>query len=758
MKYACIPTMLASLLVCSAAAALDVEVWRTQGSGNGDRLAQLPSQAFSYGQGTQSVKIHVDPTTTYQTIDGFGASLTDSSAWLMDSKLSSGERTQLLESLFSQESGIGLSMLRLPMGASDFALAEYTYDDTPGNAPDLDLDLFSIGYDQAYIIPTLQQMQTINPQLKIIASPWSPPAWMKTPQTLRGGSLRSQYYGVYADYFVRFVQAYAQFGIDIYAVTPQNEPGNNSTGLPSAAMTTFQQSAFIGDHLGPAFVAADLDTRIFCYDHNWDEWNYPVVVMNDAEAGQYTAGSAFHGYAGDVANQSLVHDLLPDREIHFTEISGGGWSTGFGNNLVWMTRNIIIGTTRNWSKSAIFWNIALDENSGPYLPGGCSNCRGVVTIDSNNGSITPNVEFYGLAHASKFVRPGAARIASDSIDDELETVAFRNPDGSEVLIALNPDFSSQSFNIVRNNQHITHTLSGRSVATFIWQPEQAGDFNGDGSVTAADIDDGTQGNGNSLFDFLGQPAPSPLHDLVPDGDSAGIIDEQDLQHLVEVILGSRLGDLDEDSIVSLADYDLLADHLGQAGGYFDGDLNGSLTVDLVDVAIFQTRFQGMPQAGPNLLINPDFDDLNTDGQLGDGWGNWGDTDFNDYFGGDPHASFYSDQQGHFGGVYQTGIAAGAGESFQFTLEGVRIELNADADFEFGLEFFAADGATKIGDFLLPIPLSPSGDGLSFAVSATAPTGTAFVRPLVRFDNVRSTQTAQENVFVFRASLRRPVLP
>ena len=414
--------------------------------------------------------------------------MTDSSAWLFQNKLSSTQRATLLAQLFSPQTGIGISYLQVPVGASDFALSAYTYDDRPAGQTDPNLAHFSIAHDQTYIIPILQQAQAQNPSLRLFATPWSPPAWMKTSQSLYGGALATPWRSAYAQYFVRFVQAYAAAGLTVHSIAAQNEPLNDTVAIPSSGMSTTQQSTFIGDYLGPAFAAADLDTQILCYDHNWDQPDYAISVLNDPDAYLYAAGSAFHGYGGDVSAQTTVHDAFPSRDIYFTEISGGDWAASFPDNLVWYLHNIIIGGARNWAKTALFWNIALDENHGPHLAGACADCRGVVTINSTTGAATFEVEYYAIAHASKFIRPGAQRIASESLEGTLETVAFRNPDGTEVLVALNPTGSSLWFDAVRNGQYFAYRLSPRSVATFVWQRiSLLGDYDGDGDVDFSDF-------------------------------------------------------------------------------------------------------------------------------------------------------------------------------------------------------------------------------------------------------------------------------
>ncbi len=737
-------------LTLAVAVASDVDVWLTRGD-EVSLLEQRPTLTFTTGSGTHATKINVDDTTTYQMIDGFGAAVTDSSAWLIWNELNATQRATLLDELFSSVDGIGISFVRIPMGASDFALSAYTYDDMPPGQTDPNLENFSIAHDLAYIIPTLLEARNRNPELKVMGSPWSPPAWMKTTESLWGGALETQYYDEYTEYFVRFVQDYEAAGIPIHSVTPQNEPLNDTTAMPASTMQTYQQSAFVGDHLGPAFVATGIDAKIIIFDHNWADWSYPVTVMNDPEAGQYAVGAAFHGYDGDVSQQSQFHNIHPTAEVHFTEITGGEWATNFADNLVWGVGNIIIGTTRNWSRSAIYWNVALDQNHGPRI-GGCPDCRGVVTINTGNGAVTHEVEYYIIGHASKFVQPSAVRIASDSHEGTLETTAFRNPDGSIALIALNPSGSSRWFDVLMDGEYFAYRLTGRSVATFAWGGTlPAGDFDSNGVVDFDDIDDGTQGNANSLFDYLGQAPPRPEDDVDATGDSAGVIDVADLYVLVEQLIGSLIGDLTHDYFVDLDDFELLAAAMGTADGYFSGDLDGTLAVDVFDFAVMQRKFSPAPSI-PNLISNPGFEDLNGDGDFGDSWGRWGDTNFNDYWSGNAHASLFADAFGNNGGIYQQGIPGTVGQTYQFDLLNVRIEDNADADFRFGLEFFPADDATLIQEVLIPLDTSTPGDGLTFSMSAPAPAGTVYVRPMIRFDNVQSVAGNQDNVFVFDTAL------
>lgn len=485
---ACVSAAL--LLPWSAdAQAREAQVWLTRGDGQ-SLLEQRVAAPFSPGLGNQALKINVDPTTTFQTIDGFGAAITESSAWLLQTGLDAAQRDNLMADLFGRGDGLGLSYVRVPMGASDFALSPFTYADLPAGQTDPTLSTFSVARDDVYVVPTLQQAKALNPDLQLMASPWSPPAWMKTNGSLNGGSLKAEFYDAYARYFVKFAEAYTDRGLPIASFTPQNEPLNPTPNYPSMSMSTFEQSTFIGDHLGPALQAAGVEADILAFDHNWADWNYPVIVANDPEANPFVAGAAFHGYDGTVDQQSLFHNFFPDKQVHFTEITGGSFATDFSDNLVFSVRNSIIGATRNWAQSSIYWNLALDPDGDPHLDGGCSVCRGMVTIDPEAGTVTPEVEYYAYGQASKFVEPGAVRIASDTIGGVIETVAFKNPDGSEVLIALNPGGASRWFNVVRDGESFQYRLAGESVATFVWEVAAAllaGDFNGDGRVEQGDL-------------------------------------------------------------------------------------------------------------------------------------------------------------------------------------------------------------------------------------------------------------------------------
>ncbi|WP_281884626.1 carbohydrate-binding protein [Paenibacillus sp. YYML68] len=450
----------------ASAAGERVSVWLT----TGDKNKLLSSEAdLTFGPDPTPLEytINIDENVTYQQMDGFGASMTDSSAWVLFHALDESKRVEVMKQLFDPVDGAGFSYIRVPLGASDFALSHYTYNDVPEGESDPNLERFSIDHDKAYIIPLLKQALQFNPSLKFMGTPWSAPAWMKENQSLFKGKLKPENYAVYAQYFVKTIQAYEQEGITFDAVTLQNEPHYEPSNYAGMRMEPEDQAAF-AKHLGPAFEAANMDTKIIIWDHNWNESGYPIEVLNDAEAKRYIAGSAFHGYAGSVESQSFVHDQHPDKGIYFTESSGGAFAPIFGDNLIWDVQNLIIGATRHWAKTSLKWNLALDQNHGPFI-GGCEDCRGVVTVNTDTEEVTYNEEYYAFAHASKFVVPGAVRIKSNTYGaGSIEDVAFKNPDGSKVLIVLNSSKESKLFKVRWGGQSFNYELPAGAVATFKW--------------------------------------------------------------------------------------------------------------------------------------------------------------------------------------------------------------------------------------------------------------------------------------------------
>lgn len=442
----------------------EVDFWLTKA----DQSVKLQRQTNILSFNTiinQYPTIDVDELSSFQSIDGFGFTLTGGSAQVIN-QLSIQAKQDLLKELFgTTNTSVSFSYLRISIGASDLNAMPFTYDDMPSGQTDINLANFSLSPDMNDLIPLLKEILIISPNIKIMAVPWSAPVWMKDNGSFIGGSLQPQYYGVYAAYFVKYIQLMKAEGINIDAVTPQNEPlhpGNN----PSMLMTADQQAVFIKSHLGPAFRAANISSKIVIYDHNCDKPEYPIAVLSDAVANQFIDGSAFHLYAGDIGALSAVHNSFPSKNIYFTEqytASNGS----FSGDLKWHLKNVIIGSTRNWSRIALEWNLANNSSFGPHTQGGCTVCKGAITIESNT-FFTRNVGYYIVAHASKFVPPGSVRIGSNLISG-IYNVVFKTPAGKKVLVAVNDGNVSELFNIKFNGKWITTSLEAGSVGTYVWQ-------------------------------------------------------------------------------------------------------------------------------------------------------------------------------------------------------------------------------------------------------------------------------------------------
>jgi len=452
-------------LACTPSARQPEQVvswWLTTGD-KSSLLVQQQDLAFEEME-TKLPRIMVDTTQRFQPIDGFGYALTGGSAMLLQTKLNTVQRNELLKELFLTEgNGIGISYLRVSIGASDLDEYVFSYDDLAKGKTDPELKKFNLAYDTLYLIPTLKEILSLNPNIKIMGSPWSPPVWMKTNNHPKGGSLKPEYYEVYANYFVKYIQAMANEGITIDAITLQNEP-ENPKNTPSLVMTAEEQALFVKKHLGPAFKANSIQTKIIVFDHNCDHPEYPIAILNDADAKQYTDGSAFHMYLGEIDALSKVHDAHPDKNIYFTE----QWTSGkgeFGGDLSWHLKNLIIGATRNWSRNVLEWNLAADQDFKPHTgDGGCDSCQGALTIGD---SVTRNVSYYIIAHASKFVPAGSVRIASNLIDG-LPNVAFLTPSGNKALIVLNETNEHKTFSIQFNDKTTNTSLQGGAVGTYVW--------------------------------------------------------------------------------------------------------------------------------------------------------------------------------------------------------------------------------------------------------------------------------------------------
>lgn len=441
--------------------AVTAELWLT----NGDKSALLEKQAklTSTNAANNNPSIEINEAHTYQHIDGFGYCLTGGSAELIY-KMGKTERKAFLNELFSTDgNNIGISYLRISIGASDLDPTVFSYDDLPEGQADPSLSKFSLAPDQTYLIPILKEILAINPKIQLLGSPWSAPVWMKTNKNSKGGSLMPEYYDTYAQYFIKYIKGMKSEGINIDAITIQNEPlhpGNN----PSMYMEAKDQAVFIKNHLGPAFETAAIKTKIIVYDHNCDKPDYPLEILNDAAANKYVDGSAFHLYGGKIDALSKVHDAYPDKNIYFTE----QWTGGPGNfpkDIKWNVENLVIGAIRNWSRIVLQWNLAADPAYRPFTPGGCTTCMGAVTIDGSK--VTRNPAYYIIAHASKFVRPGSVRIESN-LPENLQNVAFKTPTGKKVLIVLNTAKEKKVFNIKINGKMLSTYLNAGAVGTYVW--------------------------------------------------------------------------------------------------------------------------------------------------------------------------------------------------------------------------------------------------------------------------------------------------
>ncbi|WAQ99109.1 NEG1-like protein [Mya arenaria] len=464
--------LLVNLFIASQAFISDnkdeYQVWLTTGDGSKKLHREAPCRRTSHSNG---YSVWVDRSKRRQFIEGFGASLTNAAAYVI---YHSPNRHTIMRDLFGKGvNDLGVSFLRLVMGASDFqGVSPYTYDDLANKyGRDFDLNHFNIHKDHAFVIPILKEAKSINPDIRILATPWTAPAWMKTSHNLFGGDLNGgwHYLHAYAKFFVRFIKAYQAEGIHIDYLSLQNEPLLSRNDYPTMVINVNLMKTFIRDHVGPQFQQNNIKTKLLIYDHNWSESWYPEQLLSDNSVKKYVSGVAWHGYEGRHDVPGAFHQRHPDIGMYFTEISGGGWDTNFASVLTWYTRIIFIGQTLNWAKAVDLWNLALDDHHGPKVGvGGCKDCRGVITV--SNGWYTKNIEYYAMGHFSRFVRPGAVRLQTNTFGwDDLQSVAFVNTDGQTVIVVQNPSSSrSASFSLDLDAKHYQyHNLPPRSVVTFV---------------------------------------------------------------------------------------------------------------------------------------------------------------------------------------------------------------------------------------------------------------------------------------------------
>ncbi|MDX9807799.1 MAG: glycoside hydrolase family 30 beta sandwich domain-containing protein [Acholeplasma sp.] len=411
---------------------------------------------------TNKPNIHLNPNHLKQVVDGFGAAMTESSAFLL-SQLDSKHQHEVMTALFGKE-GIGISFVRTTIGASDFSMRSYTYHDIDPQSEDDELNQFSLSDDLNYVIPMLKVAKTYHDFL-VVSSPWTAPAWMKDNHHLNGGRLLPKHYGVYSRYLAKFIKSYQAIGIDIYAITPQNEPRHEALTYPSMLMSGQEQKVFV-QTLADTFKAENIQTKIIAYDHNWDDIDYVRTIYSDEKAVLAVAGTGFHCYDGNVkATQALIEEY-PDKDIWFTECSGGLWANNFSDNLGWNLENVFLGSLQYGAKSVLLWNIALDLECGPKN-GGCMNCRGLLTIDPITQNIEKNVEYYLVGHFSKFVQRGAHVIETVVEDTDLIGVSFLNPDQSMVCVVYNKSDEPKEIRFAVKDAVLGYQLKEKSVLTFV---------------------------------------------------------------------------------------------------------------------------------------------------------------------------------------------------------------------------------------------------------------------------------------------------
>lgn len=460
-----LPAVLISLPIAIRAQSIpDAQLWLT----TVDRSALLsPQQALLHFTDAQPQlpAVEVNDMQQFQPIEGFGVALTGGSAELL-MRMAPERRAALLKQIFTTEGdGIGVTYLRVSIGSSDMNDHVYSYDDMPAGQTDPTLAKFSLDPDQADVIPVLKEILAINPHIKILGSPWSAPAWMKTNDDVKGGHLKPEFYDAFANYFVKYIQGMQAEGIPITAITVENEP-LNPKNTPSMVVFAPEEAAFIGEHLGPAFEKAGIHTEIQVYDHNPDVPSYPLSILADPVAGKYVSGTAFHLYGGDASTLTMVHDEYPNKNLYLTEQSITQRPGSSTIEIAEAVSRVLIGGTRNWARNVLLWNLAADPHAGPHTNnGGCTGCFGAITLDGDKATL--NVAYYALAHFSKFVPPGSVRIGSTE-QEQLDTAAFLTPAGKVVLVASNTGNFLKKFAIVYHGKSVEASLPAESVGTYVW--------------------------------------------------------------------------------------------------------------------------------------------------------------------------------------------------------------------------------------------------------------------------------------------------
>ena len=434
---------------------------------------------FSTTDNMSPSTIRLKASEEFQTIDGFGAAITGSTAYNL-LKMQPADRAAFLKQTFSHTEGYGMSYIRICIGCSDFSLSEYTCCDKEG------IENFALTDEETkYVIPVLKEILTYNPELKIMASPWTAPKWMKVNNltdlkpydSWTGGQLNPKYYQDYATYFALWIKAFNKEGIDIYAMTPQNEPLNRGNSA-SMFMGWQEQRDFVKTALGPKFKAEGIDTKIYVFDHNYnydnmaDQQGYPTKIYADEEASKYIAGAAYHNYGGNLNELNAIHKANPDKELVFSESTAGDWNNGANlqARLIDDMEQITLGTVNRWCRGAIIWNLMLDSKRGPNRPGGCTTGFGAVDINDDFKTIRRNSFYYIMAQMSAGVKPGAKRIGTEGFTKNgLTFSAFRNPDNSYALVLSNKNSEDVRATVDDGSHHFPVTVPAKGIVTLSWK-------------------------------------------------------------------------------------------------------------------------------------------------------------------------------------------------------------------------------------------------------------------------------------------------
>ena len=447
-----------------AATAGPVRVWATY---RDKRYVQAEALSWKPAKAIAADAIALDPGSSRQEILGFGGALTDATCYVL-SQLPEGERKAILDDLFAADK-MALNVCRTCIGSSDYSRSVYSFDES--SEPDPELKKFSIEHDRAYILPVLREARRLNPELFLFSSPWSPPGWMKSNGSMLGGAMRKHSFDPYARYFVKFLEAYKAEGVQVNAVTVQNETDTDQDGrMPACLWGQEYEIDFVQNFLGPALRKAGSPTKIWVLDHNYNLWGRAIGELSVPEAAEYIDGIAWHGYVGEPSAMSRVHEAFPQKNAYWTEggpdVTAADYQTDFTH---WAeTYN---GILRNWARSITAWNLALDEKGNPNI--GPFSCGGVLTVENGTHKVTRSGQYWAFAHFSKHVRRGARVFRTDGVGEgegsgnAVTHAGFRNPDGSLVVVLTNSG-EEKRVQLLLGSKALELDLPAGSVYTLQW--------------------------------------------------------------------------------------------------------------------------------------------------------------------------------------------------------------------------------------------------------------------------------------------------